>query len=80
MTDEKQKKIQELEAMIDIVIRAIPKEKEANRLYAAAAERTENGLLKGLLEHLANEELEHEQKLLKMLKFLKKELAGLRED
>jgi len=80
MTEEKQKRIKELEAMMDVIIRAIPKEKEANRLYAHAAQKTENGHLKGLLEHLAGEEIEHEKKLMRMLKYLKKELKALRED
>ena len=80
MSDEKIKRIRELEEMMDVIIRAIPKEKEANRLYAHAAARTENSHLKGLLENLASEEIEHEKKLMRMLKYLKKELQALRED
>lgn len=56
--------------MIEVVVRSIPKEREASALYRRTADRAVNEMTRLLFERLADDELRHEEKLKAVLKLL----------
>jgi rubrerythrin len=65
----------ELEHMIEVVIRAIPKEREARDLYRSTAAGATMEMTRLLFEKLASDEERHEVKLRAVLEILKQEVA-----
>lgn len=72
--------IRQLEQMIDIISRMIPKERQAQQVYRNTAATVSLQMMKTLLEHLYEQEKEHEEKLHAMLQLLQKELAELKKN
>ncbi|MHC4462395.1 MAG: hypothetical protein ACYS6W_10745 [Planctomycetota bacterium] len=70
--------IEQLEQMIDIIARMIPKERQAQKVYRNTASGVSLQMMKMLLEHLYRQEKEHEEKLRAMLQLLQDELAKLK--
>ncbi|MHC4581543.1 MAG: ferritin family protein [Planctomycetota bacterium] len=70
--------IKQLERMIDIISRMIPKERQAQEVYRNTASTVSLEMMKALLEHLYRQEKEHEEKLHAMLRLLQDDLARLR--
>ena len=68
----------ELQHMIEVVLRQIPKEQQAHQVYAQTAERATTDMLRLLFEWLAKQEEEHERKLRAALDLLRKEQAAQR--
>ncbi len=66
-----------LEQMIEVVVRSIPKEREAHELYQKTSERAPNEMTRLLFQRLAEQEKEHEKKLFAMLELLKSEREKL---
>jgi len=71
--DEKQ-----LERMIEVIARAIPKERDAARLYRDTAKLAQSEMPRMLFDKLASQEEEHEVKLRSALEILRRELAEVR--
>jgi rubrerythrin len=69
--------VKELERMIEVVVRSLPKEREARDLYRAASESATMEMTKRLFAKLAEQEQEHEKKLSAVLDLLQKELRQL---
>lgn len=67
-------KAREIERMIEVVVRSIPKEREARDLYRATAESATMDMTRLLFDRLAQDEEMHEEKLRAILELLKKEL------
>jgi rubrerythrin len=67
-----------LEQMIEIVARAIPKERDTAKLYRDTAKRSPREMLRLLFEKLATQSEEHETKLRAAMEVLRRELATLR--
>jgi len=65
----------QLEQMIEIVARAIPKERDAARLYRDTAKRSKREMVRMLFDKLATQSEEHETKLRAALDVLRRELA-----
>lgn len=72
MADDRNK---ELERMIEVVVRAIPKERDARDLYRATAASASMEMTRRLFEKLAEDEQMHEQKLRAVLELLREELG-----
>ena len=70
--------IRQLEKMIEIVARAIPKETAAAKLYGQTAELSQREMTRMLFRKLHKDASEHEQKLRATLGILKRELERLR--
>lgn len=70
--------IQQLEQMIEIIARAIPKENAAAKLYAKTAKDAQREMTRLLFNKLARDASEHETKLRATLDILRKELAKVR--
>jgi len=70
--------IRQLEQMLEIIARAIPKETAAAKLYDKTAKSAEREMTRMLFSKLAKDAQEHEQKLRATLNILKKELEHLR--
>jgi len=66
---------QELERMIEVVVRAIPKERAAQDLYRATAASASMDMTRKLFEKLADDERMHEEKLRAVLSLLRKEMG-----
>ena len=73
MTDDKAR---EIERMIEVVVRSIPKERQARDLYRATAKSATMDMTRLLFEKLAADEEGHEVKLRAVLDILKKEMDG----
>ena len=65
--------IKGLERMIEVVLRSIPKEREAYTLYLNTSKTAINEMTRLLFEKLASQELEHESKLRAVLELLRNE-------
>lgn len=72
--------MKQLEKMIDIIARMIPKEQQAQQVYRNTASAISLQMMKTLLEHLYRQEKEHEEKLRAMLRLLQNELAKLKKE
>lgn len=70
--------INQLESMIEIVARAIPKENASAKLYVKSAKSARREMVRILFSKLAREAEEHETKLRATLDILQKELAKAR--
>lgn len=70
--------IQQLETMIEIIARAIPKENAAAKLYSKTAKDAQREMSRLLFSKLASDASEHETKLRATLDILRKELAQVR--
>jgi len=75
MSDE----IKQLERMIEVVARMIPKERQALEIYRKTAASAPTELTRILFERLALQEEEHEAKLRAALKILQAEVREIRE-
>lgn len=67
-------KIKQLDKMIEVVIRCIPKERQARDVFRKAAQESKADMARILFEMLANQEEQHETKLRCTLELLKQEL------
>ncbi len=65
----------EIERMIEVVIRSIPKERDARDLYSATARSATMDMTRLLFEKLAADEQMHEDKLNAVLRLLREELS-----
>jgi rubrerythrin len=70
--------IQQLEQMIEIIARTIPKETAAAKLYAKTAKDAQREMARLLFAKLARDASEHETKLRATLDILRKELVKAR--
>lgn len=64
----------QLELMIEVVARAIPKERDAAKLYRDTARHAQQEMARMLFEKLAAQEEEHEVKLRSVMEILRREL------
>jgi rubrerythrin len=65
----------QLELMIEVIARAIPKERDAAKLYRDTAQHARQEMARMLFEKLAAQEEEHEQKLRSAMEILRRELV-----
>lgn len=70
--------IRQLEKMIEIVARAIPKETAAAKLYERTAKEAEREMTRMLFSKLFHDAQDHEQKLRATLSILRRELERAR--
>ncbi len=71
--------IKGLDRMIEVVLRSIPKEREAHNLYLNTSKSAINEMTRLLFEKLAQQEMEHETKLRAILELLRNEKKRLSE-
>ena len=65
--------IKEIDRMIEVIVRSIPKEREAHDLYLATARSATSEMTRLLFERLADQEEEHERKLRAAMRLLEQE-------
>jgi rubrerythrin len=63
----------EIDGAIEVIVRSIPKEREARDLYRSAAASSTMEMTRRLFEYLAAQEEEHEEKLRAVLYLLESE-------
>lgn len=68
----------QLERMIEIIVRSIPKEEAQAKLYRETAQKAKREMNRMLFEKLASQGEEHARKLRATMEILQKELAKLR--
>ena len=73
-----EEKLEELEKVMEVVVRMIPKEKSAHKLYSHTAENSQRDMTRDLFLKLAEQEKVHEQKLTGILDLLKEEYERIR--
>ena len=66
-----------IEKLIEVILRSIPKEREAESLYRQTAAQAPNDMTRLLFERLADQESIHEKKLKAVLELLRVELKEL---
>jgi rubrerythrin len=66
--------IKDMERVLEVVVRMIPKERSARDLYLSTAGWAKREMTKKLFETLADQEQQHEDKLRGVLEFFKKEM------
>ena len=71
--------IRQLEKMIEIIVRTIPKESAAAKLYRRTAQQAGREMVRMLFAKLAKQAEEHESKLSATLAILRQELENLRQ-
>ncbi|MFH1070694.1 MAG: hypothetical protein V1794_13850 [Candidatus Glassbacteria bacterium] len=71
-------KIADLERVMEVVLRMIPKEHSAGELYASSARQAERDFTRSLFQWLADQEGQHESKLRGILDLIKLEIQELR--
>lgn len=71
--------IKQIDMLIEVILRMIAKEREAQRVYIENAKKAPSNMSRILFEHLADEEIEHEKKLRTALELLEKEKRELSE-
>ena len=79
MTNEEQ--IKKIDELIELILRMIPKEREAQRIYSETAGKAPSEMTRLLFARLAEQEGVHERKLkaaLELLEAEKEELSELR--
>ena len=74
----KDEKIKRIEEMIEVVLRMIPKEIQSRDVYLGVYEKAFNDATKKLFKYLADQELEHENKLRAVLLILQKEIDKIK--
>ena len=72
-------KVRQLEDMIEVIARMIPKERQAHNIYRETAAWAPNEMTRLLFERLSLEEEKHETKLRAVLKLLQDELKAAKE-
>ena len=65
-----------IERLIEVIVRSIPKERDARDLYAAAARGAPTEATRLLFERLSRDEETHEEKLRAVLELLRREAAS----
>jgi len=70
--------IKQLDKMIEIVMRSIPKERQARDVFRQAARDSKAEMARILFEMMANQEEQHESKLRTALELLKQEMDEAR--
>ena len=71
-------KIQDLERVMEVVMRMLPKEHDAGGLYESTAKIAQREMTRSMFEWLAEQEKQHEYKLKGILDLLKMEIAELK--
>ena len=71
-------RIREIERAMEVVMRMIPKERDASRLYLSTAKRARRDFARTLFEWLAEQEKQHESKLRGILDLLKMQVHEIR--
>ena len=71
-------KIRDLETVMEVVMRMIPKEHDAAQLYISTSHSAKRDLTRKLFEWLAEQEIQHESKLRGILDLLKEQLHALK--
>lgn len=69
--------IGKLDRMIQVIVRALPKERQAQELYLATAEQAPSEMTRLLFERLAEQEKQHEEKMRAALALLQDEKSKL---
>jgi len=69
--------IKRLDQMIQVIVRSIPKERQARDLYLATAQQAPSETTRLLFERLAEQEEQHEEKLRASLALLQEEKSKL---
>jgi len=78
-----EEQIKKIDGLIELILRMIPKERDAQRIYRDTATWAPSDMTRLLFERLAEQEGVHEKKLkaaLEMLEAEKEELADLQKD
>ena len=70
--------VRQLEDMIEVIARMIPKERQSQNIYRETAEWAPSETTRLLFERLAQDEERHETKLRAVMKLLQNELAAAR--
>lgn len=70
--------IRQLEDMIEVIARMIPRERQAHNIYRETATWAPNEMSRLLFERLAQEEEKHESKLRAAMELLQKELDAVK--
>jgi rubrerythrin len=65
------KQTKDVEALIEVILRMIPKEREAQEVYRRTAKTAPNEMTRLLFEQLAEQEEVHERKLRAALELLR---------
>ena len=71
-------KIKDIERVLEVVMRMIPKERSAKELYRSTARSAKREITKRLFEWLAEQEAQHESKLRGVLELLRSELDTIK--
>lgn len=64
-----------IERLVEVIVRSIPKERDARDLYASAAREAPTEMTRLLFERLARDEEGHEEKLRAVLELLRREAS-----
>jgi rubrerythrin len=78
MTENKKKRIKELEEMIEAVILSIPREIASQKYYQKALEKASSSTTMNFFKTFVEEEKRHERNLKKILQDLQAELKQLK--
>jgi rubrerythrin len=78
MNEEKKKRINELEEMIEVVLLSIPREIASQKYYQKALEKASSDTTMKFFKTFVEEEKRHEADLKKILKDLQTELKQLK--
>lgn len=70
--------VKQLERMIEVVMRSIPKERQAHDTFLAVAEQSKSEMIRQLFSRLADQEEQHEAKLRAALEILQQEMNEAR--
>ena len=70
--------VKQLERMIEVVMRSIPKERQAHDMFLKVADEARSEMIRQLFSHLADQEEQHEAKLRAALEILQQELNEAR--
>jgi len=71
-------KVRDLENVMEVVMRMLPKEHDAGEFYLTAAKAAQREFLRSMFEWLAEQEKQHESKLKGMLELIKMEIQELK--
>jgi rubrerythrin len=71
-------KIKDIERVMEVVLRMIPKERSARELYSSTSRMSKREMTRSLFETLAGQEQEHENKLRGILELFKAEIGKIR--
>lgn len=74
MSKTKKEEIAEIRKIIEVAIIAIPKERDAHNFYLQAARKAPGEMSKNIFEDLANQEAQHEARLLAIIAMLEERL------